>query len=261
MSSGRVLLQRWRPDALVGWLFAFVLLVAPSIMAAPDAIARFERTFADAAKAYDENRLPDAIAGWETLVGEGQKQPETLFNLGNAHYRNGNLGKAILAYREAQRRAPRDPDIRANLGFAAQSAGIELPARKPPAALLLDFSRAEWLGFGAICFWLLAGALAAWILWPRFRFVSRPAAAVLAALLLLALVGLALHRDLDRTPEGVVMAREQKILSSPLETSTPLLAVPEGAIVRMLESRGTWVEVRTDAARGWLPAAALAPVR
>ncbi|MGD9612275.1 MAG: tetratricopeptide repeat protein [Kiritimatiellia bacterium] len=229
-------------------------------MASSEAETRYERTFADAAKAYDENRLGDAIAGWEALVAEGQTQPETLFNLGNAHYRSGHLGKAILAYRQAQRLAPRDPDIRANLGFAAQSAGIELPARKPLAALLLDFSRAEWLGFGAACFWLLATALAAWILWPRFRFVSRPAAAVMAALLLLALAGLALHRDLDRFPEGGVLTADQKVLSSPLDTAKPLLAVPEGAIVRIRESRGTWIEIEHGSTRGWLPAAALTPV-
>ena len=242
-------------------LLGLILLTATTALAAPEGEARFERTFADAAKAYDENRLPDAIQGWRALVDEGQVQPETLFNLGNAYYRHGDLGEAILAYRRAQRLAPRDPDVRANLGFAAQSAGIELPARKPLAGLLLDFSRAEWRGFGAACFWLLAGALAVWIAWPRFRFVARPAAAVLAALLLLALVGLALHRDLDRTPEGVVMAAGQKVLSSPLETATPLLAVPAGAIVRMRENRGTWIEVELGETRGWLPAAALAPVR
>ena len=244
----------------MGWMAAFFILAATAL-AAPEGVARFERTFADAAKAYDENRLPEAIAGWQALADEGQALPEVLFNLGNAYYRHGDLGEAILAYRRAQRLAPRDPDIHANLGFAAQSAGIELPARRPLAALLLDFSRAEWLGFGAVCFWLLAGALAVWIAWPRFRFAARPAAAGLAALLLLALAGLALHRELDQTPEGVVMTREQKILSSPLETATPLLAVPEGAIVRMRENRGTWVEVELGETRGWLPAAALAPVR
>ena len=244
----------------MGWIAAFFIL-ATTALAAPEGVARFERTFADAAKAYDENRLPEAIAGWQALADEGQALPEVLFNLGNAYYRHGDLGEAILAYRRAQRLAPRDPDVRANLGFAAQSAGIELPARKPLAALLLDFSRAEWVGFGTICFWLLAGALAVWIAWPRFRFVARPAAAVLAALLLLALAGLALHRDLDRTPEGVVMAAGQKVLSSPLETATPLLAVPAGALVRMRENRGTWIEVEIGETRGWLPAAALAPVR
>ena len=244
----------------------FSILAILSVLAGPgraadEAVLRYERTFADAARAYDTNQLADAIAGWQALADEGQALPEVLFNLGNAYYRHGDLGEAILAYRRAQRLAPRDPDVRANLGFAAQSAGIELPARKPLAAVLLDFSRAEWLGFGAVCFWLLAGALAVWIAWPRFRFAARPAAAVLAALLLLALAGLALYRDLDRTPEGVVMLAGHKVLSSPLETATPLLAVPAGAIVRMRENRGTWIEVEIGETRGWLPAAALAPVR
>ena len=52
----------------------------------------------------------------------------------------------------------------------------------------------------------------------------------------------------------------QKILASPLDTATPLLAVPAGALVRKLDERGTWCEVRGDGTRGWLPAAVLAPV-
>ena len=231
-------LQQWSPGALVG-LFALALLVAEPAMASSEKETRFERAFADAARAYDEDRLPDAIAGWTSLVDEGQALPEVLFNLGNAHYRHGDLGPAILAYRRAQRLAPRDPDIRANLGFAAQSAGIPLPAASPLPALLLDVSRTEWLVFGSIGFWLLAAALAAWILWPRLRFVSRPLAAICSALLLIALAGLWTHRDLRQTPECVVMLPDQKALSSPLETSTPLLALPEGSIVRQLDRRGS----------------------
>jgi len=249
-----------RSEVGFGWIAAFFILAATAL-AAPEDNARFERTFADAARAYDANQLPEAIRGWQALVDEGQALPEVLFNLGNAHYRNGDLGDAILAYRRAQRLAPRDPDIRANLGFAAQSAGIELPTRKPLAALLLDFSRAEWLGFGAACFWLLGLTLAAWIVWPRFRFAWRPAAAALAALLLVALAGLAAYRDLARRPECVVRIANQKVLSSPLETATPLLALPAGALVRQVDERSQWIEVQADAVRGWLPAAALAPVR
>lgn len=244
----------------VAWITAFFVLAAAAC-AAPEGVARFERTFADAARAYDENRLPDAIAGWKSLVDEGQALPEVLFNLGNAYYRNGNLGDAIRVYRQAQRLAPRDPDIRANLGFAAQSAGIVLPAPQPLLALLLDVSQKEWLMFASAGFWLLNLALAAWIVSPRFRFVSRPAAAALSVLLLIGLAGLGMHRDLRQVPECVVMLRDQKVRSSPLETSTPLLAIPEGAIVRQLDERGNWIEVRYDAIRGWLPAAALAHVR
>ena len=240
--------------------YSFLIAFALGAKAAPEGVVRFERTFAEAARAYDENRLPDAIQGWKALVDEGQALPEVLFNLGNACYRSGDLGEAIRAYRQAQRLAPRDPDIRANLGFAAQSAGIVLPECPPVAALLLDFSLKEWLGFGAVCFWLLFGAGAAWIAWPRSRFAARPVAAVLAGLLLVALAGLGLHRDLQKHPECVVMARDQKVLSSPLETATPLLAIPAGAIVRKVDERGNWFEIRYDATRGWLPAAVLSPV-
>ncbi len=259
--TGACRLHRWRPDALVGRLFVLALLLSLTAKAAPEGEARFERTFADASRAYDENRLPEAIGGWESLVDAGQRLPEVWFNLGNAYYRNGNIGKAILAYRQAQRLAPRDPDIRANLGFAAQSAGIALPARKPIPALLLDISQAEWRMLGSVLFWLLTASLAAWILWPRVRFVTRPAAAGLAVLLLVALAGLWMYRDLRQSPECVVMDAGQKVLSSPLESATPLLAIPEGAIVRRLDDRANWIEVRQEATRGWLPAAALAPVR
>jgi hypothetical protein len=218
------------------------------------------RTFVEAAKAYDENRLPDAIAGWESLVREGQTLPEVLFNLGNAYYRNGDVGSAIRAYRHAQTLAPRDPDIHANLGFAAQTAGIALPARNPVVGLLLDASQTEWRMAASAGFWLLVLALAAWILWPRFRFASRPAVVLTGALLLITLAGLWAHHDLRQLPECVVMDGGHKVRSGPLESSTPLLAIPEGAIVRQLDRRGPWVEIRFEATRGWLPAAAVQPV-
>ena len=241
-------------------ILASLMLLAAPVRAADEAVLRYERTFADAARAYDTNRLADAIAGWKALADEGQVLPEVLFNLGNAYYRNGNLGEAILAYRRAQRLAPRDPGIRANLGFAAQSAGIVLPEFRPPAAFFMEFSRQEWLGFGAACFWLLFLAAAAWIAWPRTRFISRPALAALALLLLAALAGLVQYHRLQETPECVVLPAEQKILSSPLDSATPLLAVPAGAIVRKLDERGNWFEIRYDTTRGWLPAGVLARV-
>jgi hypothetical protein len=243
----------------VGWIAAFFILAAATC-AAPGNEIRFERQFADAARAYDENRVPEAIAGWEALLNEGQIYPEVLFNLGNAYYRNGNIGQAIRAYRHAQTLAPRDPDIRANLGFAAQTAGIALPVRPPIPALLLEVSQTEWRRLGSGCFWLFVLALAAWILWPRFRFATRPAAIILSAMLLVALGGLWMQRELRRIPECVVMTDDHKVRSGPLESATPILSVAEGTIVRRLDQRGNWMEIQFESTRGWLPADAVVPV-
>ena len=250
-------LRPFRPFLIL--VFSFLMAFAPPLAAraaAPD----HTRTFVEAAKAYDDNRLPDAIAGWESLLNQGQELPAVLFNLGNAYYRHGDLGAAIRAYRHAQTLAPRDPDIRANLGFAAQTAGITLPVRRPPASVLLQGSHREWRAAAIGVFWLLFLALAAWIAWPRYRFISRPAVAATALLFALTVAGLWAHRDLRHSPERVVMIPGQKVFSGPLDTSTPLLAIPEGALVRQLDRRGPWLEVEYDSTRGWLPAAATATV-
>ena len=73
-------------------------------------------------------------------------------------------------------------------------------------------------------------------------------------------IRLAQYHRLQATPECVVLPAGQKILSSPLDSATPLLAVPAGAIVRKLDERGNWYEIRYDTTRGWLPAGVLARV-
>ncbi|MDD2241248.1 MAG: tetratricopeptide repeat protein [Kiritimatiellae bacterium] len=241
-------------------LFTLVIALTSAPPAAHAATPDHTRTFVEAASAYDDNRLPDAIAGWESLLNRGQVLPEVLFNLGNAYYRHGELGAAIRAYRHAQTLAPRDPDIRANLGFAAQTAGMTLPVRRLPARALLQASQREWRDIANVAFGLLFLALAFWMAWPRYRYISRPAAVVAALLLALAIAGLWAHRDLRQWPERVVMAPDQKVLSGPLDTSTPLLAIPEGAIVRQLDRRGPWLKIEYDSTRGWLPAASTATV-
>ncbi len=239
------------------------LLLALGLMATPawpQQTADPTRTFVEASRAYDEDRLTEAIAGWESLLNSGHVLPEVLYNLGNAYYRNGNLGPAIRAYRHAQWLAPRDPDIRANLGFAAQTAGISPPARHPVARLLLGASQSEWRVAASAAYWLAAAALAAWLLWPRTRSWARLTVLMAGLALALALAGLWIHRDLRQTPEWVVTADGNEVRSGPLETSTPLLSLPEGAIVRQLDRRGPWIEIQHEDTRGWILAASAAPI-
>ena len=51
------------------------------------------------------------------MIHSGTVSPAIYFNLGNAYFKAGQLGRAIAALREAEKLAPRDPDVRANLQF------------------------------------------------------------------------------------------------------------------------------------------------
>lgn len=56
-----------------------------------------------------------AAALYEQILESGFKSGQIYYNLGNAYYRQGSLGLAILNYRRGQKLMPRNEDIKANL--------------------------------------------------------------------------------------------------------------------------------------------------
>src|SRR5262245_43999027 len=88
------------------------------------ALAPAGPTGASPAAAYNQgNRLyaakdyAGAAQAYEQALSAGPNAA-VHFNLGNALFKTGKVGPAILHYRRAHFLAPRDPDITANLEFA-----------------------------------------------------------------------------------------------------------------------------------------------
>jgi tetratricopeptide (TPR) repeat protein len=77
---------------------------------------------------YESGHAAEAIQMYEQLVAQGVEDSGLFYNLGNAYYRQNDLGRALLNYELAARLAPRDPDIEANLALARTQAGISEPA-------------------------------------------------------------------------------------------------------------------------------------
>jgi tetratricopeptide (TPR) repeat protein len=87
------------------------------------------RSFRDAGDAKDPREAFSlyraAALRYERLLDEGGIRNAKLFyNLGNAYYRSGDLGRAILNYRRAQTLAPSDNNVRQNLE-AARAARVD----------------------------------------------------------------------------------------------------------------------------------------
>src|SRR6476659_1044175 len=96
------------------WASVFFGLLIGSLCLRADEVST---AFDQANKLYEQGKYGEAASGYGKLAQAGQVSSALYFNLGNALLKSGELGRAILNYRLAQRLAPRDPDIRVNLRF------------------------------------------------------------------------------------------------------------------------------------------------
>ncbi|HTA29306.1 MAG TPA: BatD family protein [Candidatus Cybelea sp.] len=207
-------------------------------------------------KLYEEGKYSLAAAKYEELLRAGQVSPAIYFNAGNAWFKAGQIGRAIYDYRRAEHLAPRDPDIRANLGIARTQAGAS-SAALPGSRWTRWVGRAklnEWAGAASAALALFFVVLTARQLSPGFARSSGGLAGLLAAgsLWLLICLGLSIDQQmLERT--SIVIVPEAVVRRGPLEESQSAFTAHDGAEMMVLGSDGDWLQV-SDASRriGWL---------
>lgn len=222
---------------------------------------------------YEGGQFVQAAQAYQQLVDLGVVDSALFYNLGNAHFKQGDYGQAIVNYRRAQQLAPRDPDVEANLALARAQA-------------VDQFEEADEAGFleqvgGTLQGWftvdeLALVALAAWILFVfvLILFVSaragtawrrgvRSALAVAAVVLVVGALSLgsALYVENGRS-EGVIVASEVDVTSGPGAQYVTEFTLHNGAEVDLVEARGNWVRLALPGAEleGWVPASAIEPV-
>lgn len=75
--------------------------------------------YAKADSAYNAKNYEEAVALYTQAIEEEGVSAGILYNLGNAYYRLGNDGEAVLCYERAKRLDPGNGDINRNLTFMA----------------------------------------------------------------------------------------------------------------------------------------------
>ncbi len=215
---------------------------------------------------YASEHYPEAAATYEKILAAGRESGHLYFNLGNAYFRSGDLGRAILEYERARRLIPGDPDLHANLTFARTEAGT--PEEEPIYARLL-FPLASRLNSDTL---LIAASIAYTIVMlalilARFLPVAArlfKAIAVAGTIACAALSSSAGYRlaTVDLPAYAVVVARQETTVRfEPSATGTAHFAAKPGSVLRVLGERDDWAQVaRHDGQRGWIERAALARI-
>ena len=209
------------------------------------------RDYAGAARAYEQ-------------VLRAGPNADACYNLGNALFKSGRIGPAIVQYRRAWYLRPRDADIGRNLAFARSYRVDKAPITAGPLARGLDrafhlLSRREAALLAAALFALAALSLSIWILRRWTWFLS--GAVVLAALTLFCLVTRWVWAGEVGARPAVVIVPEVSVSSGPGEEFKQILLVHDGTEVRIREQRGGYLLVQLPGGSGgWLKSDAVARV-
>jgi len=245
----RIFIARILPGILV-----ILFGMATSGFAAIDSQAGFTQ----ANKLYEQGKYADAASAYEALMKDGSVSPALLFNLGDARFKAGQTGLAIAAYRRAQRLAPRDPDIRANLQFARnQAQGSASPLSGNFVVRWLNrLTLNEWSALASALFigWCLLFALGQWT--PAFRQRLRNTKFVLGclvSLLIIATVVACKSQQLTRT--AIVVVPEGVVRLGPFAESQSAFTARDGIELEITDQRPGWWQVVDSSNRsGWVAA-------
>jgi Tetratricopeptide repeat len=234
------------------------LTLGTRVAAAQTAVETFDKGNDD----YRAGNYQSAIAEYQKIIDQGLASAAVYFNLGNAYYREGKIGPAILAYNRAQRLQPGDADIIHNLQLADLKTVDRI--EPVPELFLIQWLRSydAFIPFDISFRTMMAGWIVFFVaLAGIFVLRSAPVVRMLrwlafAAIVLFALSGstVGVHMLLSHgVDEGIVMAPVVTAKSSPDEQSMNAFVIHEGLKVRLSDTLGDWVKITlADGKVGWI---------
>ena len=238
---------------LIGWMIA-----SATVVAAPD-----ETAFAKSNQAYAEGRFDEAATGYENLIRSGNWNANLFYDLGNARFRLGDFGQAILNYERALALEPRHPEADANLRLARDEAhALEMRRdwieRYVGIATVKQFTIAA-----AVAFWF-AAFLAAHSFFASRRSPGRTAlTAVSLVVCAISVYGIVTIENGTRgNALAVVTGKDVDARLATADDAKSVLVLPSGSEIRILSERGDWIYAALpNDQRGWIPASTAQRVR
>ena len=218
-----------------------------------------------AAQAYRDQDYKRSIELYETLIqaelDDHRESAQLYYNLGNAYFRDNQLGKAILNYERAHLLDPGDGDVRHNLRFANNRTEDRII---PASNLFLTnwfrgvrdlFSSNTWATLSIVFFLLLLGCIALF-LFVRLLWLRKTA--FYTGLILLLFVGMAnafafsQKKERTRRDTAIVMVGAASANASPDANSNLLFELHVGTKVKIRSSDGNWYEIEiANGSVGW----------
>ncbi len=211
--------------------------------------------FEQANKLYEMGRYDESASVYEGIINSGHQSVAIYFNWGNSLFKSGKIGKAIYAYLQAERIAPRDPDVKANLEFARKTvSGGVVVTKKKWIDYLNKFTLNEWTICTALMLWcfFIMLAVCQW----KTGFKNKLQFPIRISLILLIFFGFGLSLSAYnrvKTRTAVVIVQEGNAHQGPFDESPNKFPLNDGLEFNVLDTKGEWFQVVDASNRiGWV---------
>jgi len=215
-------------------------------------------------KFYAQKKYAEAAELYKKVLEKDGVAPELYYNLGNAYYKYGETGLAILNYERALRLNPMFEDAAFNLEFANQKVidnvvmSESFFLRKWINLLIRVQSSDGWFVTGILTFVI---ALAGLLLFVFGKTSLGRKAAFYTALVFLIISVSALissfsrYKMMEEHGEAIILSGAVIVKSSPDKSGTDLFQLHEGTKVAVQSELDNWVEIRLgNGNEGWIEA-------
>jgi len=211
---------------------------------------------------YVKGQFEEAIKIYKAIVEDGYEGTSLFYNLGNAYYRTGKIGYAILYYEKALKLSPDDEDVQHNLQLANLNLKDKIEALPPFflfriwESLLSTFSTDGWTILSYLFFLLVLFTLGFYffaknITQQRIAFYSF----IVSLILLITSVSLLIVKLNQETKlkYGIVLDSSLTAKISPDPQGKNAFIIHEGLKVKVEDQVDKWIKIRLeDGQVGWV---------
>lgn len=221
----------------------------------------------EANTAYINGDYPTAIVRYDSIGQAGYASYKLYYNLGNAYFKNGEIGRAVLSYNRALRLNPSDADTQYNLAVANSYVKDRIVAvpefflHRWATSIRTTLSSNGWAVLSLVLLAIALGCTLLYLLAGKLSFRKTGFYAGIVSLLLFFLTAsfaASQRREILNASQAIVMSSAVPVKSSPDDKSPDIFILHEGTKVTMIRNHDNWREIMiADGNKGWIREEAL----
>lgn len=216
----------------------------------------------NAEKFYINKNYKASIDCYESILSKNLNSFKLQYNLGNAYFKNNQLGKAIYHYQLAKKLDAKNQDVNVNLSVANAKTIDKIDSKENfflsaiKTGLVNYFTTTGWAWLSIIS--LLLTLILAFIFFigktPLIKRLTFFSSALFLILFISSMVlgYSALHIKQTKS-FAIILDREVKITEEPISSSKSKFNLHEGTQVSVLESNEIWTNIKLENGNeGWV---------